>query len=171
MNLPSAIPAWMPGWLFLALVIPAMLWFLAFLMVPFSVFGVKARLETLENELQELNEQIRVMQMRVLGSLPAMPQARSAELPAHSTPSSVRNAAIQDDLPNFAQLKRTRQDTALPTRDPSPTREPPLKPNRPPIPTPQPRGSLGSFGGRDAMVPRERPAVPPRPRRTEPRLD
>ena len=147
MTLPFAVPDWMPGWLFLALAIPALLWFLAFLMVPFNVFGVKARLETLENELEELNEQIRVMQLRAAGNLPAI------------TPG--RNAETYDDLPNFAQLKRNRVEAA-------PAPEPPPPPKRPPIPTPQPRSS---FSTRDSMVPRERPTVTPRPRRTEPRLD
>lgn len=145
--MPFAVPDWMPGWLFLALAIPALLWFLAFLMVPFNVFGVKARLETLENELEELNEQIRVMQLRAAGNLPAT--------------APTRNNETYDDLPNFAQLKRNRAE-------PAPVQEPPPLPKRPPIPTPQPRSS---FGSRDTMLPRERPAVPPRPRRTEPRLD
>lgn len=148
MTLPFAIPAWMPGWLFLALVIPALLWFLAFLMVPFNVFGVKARLETIENELAELNEQVRVMQLRTAGNLPPATPMRGA-------------AETYDDLPNFAQLKRTRAE-------PPPAQEPPPSPRRPPIPVQQPRNS---FSSRDAMVPRERPVAPPRPRRTEPRLD
>lgn len=161
----------MPGWLFLALAIPVLLWFLAFLMVPFSVFGVKARLETLENELQELNEQMRVMQMRALGALPPMPPTRNTELSTPSVAPLARNTELPEELPNFAQLKRARQDPPAPARDPSSLRDTAPVPNRPPIPTPQPRSSLSSFGSRDAMVPRERPTAPPRPRRTEPRLD
>lgn len=151
MTLPFTIPAWMPGWLFLALAIPALLWFLAFLMVPFNVFGVKARLETLENQLEDLNEQVRVMQLRAAGTLaPTQP---------------VRNASSYDDLPNFAQLKRSRAEPAALAEEPAPSSK------RPPIPTPQPRQGLSNRESRDAMVPRERPSLPPRPRRTEPRLD
>lgn len=151
MTLPFAIPAWMPGWLFLALAIPALLWFLAFLMVPFNVFGVKARLETLENQLEELNEQVRVMQLRAAGALaPTQP---------------MRSTSSYDELPNFAQLKRSRMEP------PPAVEEPPPPTKRPPIPTPQPRASFGNRDTRESMVPRERPAPPPRPRRTEPRLD
>ena len=172
MTLPFAIPDWMPGWLFLALAIPALLWILAFLMVPFNVFGVKARLETLESELEELNEQIRIMQLRASGPRPSATPMRSAEnyddLPLRASgprPSAtpMRSAENYDDLPNFAQLKRTQ-----PMAPPPPVEEPPPPPKRPLIPTPQPRAS---FGAREALAPRERPTTPPRPRRTEPRLD
>lgn len=148
MSLPFAVPDWMPGWLMLALAIPVLLWCLAFLMVPFSVFGVKARLEALENEIQELNEQMRVMQLRAAGAGPVTSPARAQ--------------ATYDELPNFAQIKRARMDP-----EPLPVQEPPPA-KYPPIPTPQPRSA---FSSRDAMVPRERPVAPPRPRRTEPRLD
>lgn len=147
MTLPFAVPDWMPGWLFLALAIPVLLWCLAFLMVPFNVFGVKARLEAVENELQELNEQIRVMQLRAAGTM--------------QTTQATRNMETYDDLPNFAQLKRARAE-------PPPAQEDPRPLKRPPIPTPASRGGLSA---RDAMISRERPVVPPRPRRTEPRLD
>lgn len=149
MTLPLAIPNWMPGWLLLALAVPVLLWFLAFLMVPFNVFGVKARLEAMENELEELSEQIRVMQLRNTGTSPNAPPSRNIE-------------SGYDELPNFAQLKRARAEP------PMAAEEPPLMPNRPPIPAPQPRGG---FSSRDGLVPREHSAPPPRPRRTEPRLD
>lgn len=144
MTLPFALPDWFPGWLFLALLIPALLWFLAFLMVPFNVFGVKARLEALEAALDELNEEFRVSQMRASGVV--APTTRSTEL--------------YDDVPQFNQLKRTRME--------EPVAAPPPIPARPPIPTPAP----SSFAARESLTPRERPAaMPPRPRRTEPRLD
>ncbi|GAN78786.1 hypothetical protein [Acidocella aminolytica] len=141
MSLPLTLPDWMPGWLFLALAVPALLWFLAFLVVPFSVFGVKARLEAIEGELEDLHEELRVMQLRAAGALPV----------------AARSMDPYDDVPHFGQLKRSRAAQA-------PVEEPPA---RPPIPTSQPRGVTG----RESSAQRERPAVPPRPRRTEPRLD
>ncbi|HTQ71814.1 MAG TPA: hypothetical protein VMH92_10015 [Acidocella sp.] len=146
MTLPFSLPDWMPGWLFLALAVPALLWFLAFLMVPFSVFGVKARLETLEGELESLHEELRIMQMRAAGVLPA----------------PVRGMEPHDEVPNFGQLKRGR---AAP-----PPEEDPPPPSRARIPSAEPR----SFAARDFTASRERPAqpsTPARPRRTEPRLD
>ncbi|MGE4482680.1 hypothetical protein [Acidocella sp.] len=147
MSLPLSLPDWMPGWLFLALAVPALLWVLAFLMVPFSVFGVKARLEALEGELNALHEELRVMQMRAAGVLPA----------------PVRGMDSYDEVPNFGQLKRGRAaQQQMEESAPPPA-------SRAPIPNPEPRGG---FGKRDISPPRERPAAPPpRPRRTEPRLD
>ncbi len=145
MTLPFSLPDWMPGWLFLVLAVPALLWFLAFLMVPFSVFGVKARLEALEGELESLHEDMRVMQLRSAGVLP--------------TP--VRSMDSYEDVPHFGQLKRGR--AAPPVEEPPP-------PSRAPIPNPEPRG----FAARDFSASRERPSQPPTPprsRRTEPRLD
>ena len=144
MTLPFSLPVWIPGWLALAIAVPALLWFLAFLMVPFSVFGVKARLEALEGELESLHEDLRIMQMRAAGVI--------------STP--VRPMDSYDDVPHFGQLKRGRTP---------PEAEEPQAPRRPPIPTPEPRG----FAPRDVQASRERPSppAPPRPRRTEPRLD
>lgn len=146
MTLPFALPDWMPGWLLLALVIPALLWFLAFLMVPFNVFGVKARLEALEAALDELNEELRVSQMRTSTGLPT----------------ALRGTELYDDVPHFSQLKRSQPDPMI--------TEPAPPPARPPIPVAQPRGG---FSPREKLAPRERPAAapPPRPRRTEPRLD
>lgn len=145
MTLPFTLPDWMPGWLFLALAVPALLWFLAFLMVPFSVFGVKARLEALEGELENLHEDLRVMQMRAAGVI--------------STPVRPMDTSY-DEVPNFGQLKRGRATQA-------PVEEPQL--SRAPIPNPEPR----NFPARDLSASRERStaATPPRPRRTEPRLD
>ena len=141
MTLPFTLPDWMPGWLALALAVPALLWVLAFLMVPFSVFGVKARLETLESELESLHDELRIMQMRAAGII---------------TP-PVRSTEHYDEVPNFGQLKRGHAAT--------PFEEPPA-PKRPPIPTPEPRGPAP----RDLSAFRDRP-TPQRARRTEPRLD
>jgi hypothetical protein len=144
MSLPFSLPDWMPGWLALALAVPALLWLLAFLMMPFNVFGVKARLEALESELESLHEELRIMQMRAAGVI--------------STP--VRSLDPYDDVPHFGQLKRGRTPS-----DPEETQPQ----ARPPIPTPDPR----SFTARDYPAARERqaPLPQPRPRRTEPRLD
>src|SRR6202020_3085230 len=48
MNLPLMLPAWIPGWVVLILALPVLLYVLAFLLMPFSVFGVQARIESLE---------------------------------------------------------------------------------------------------------------------------
>lgn len=111
MNLPF-LPDWMPGWATLALAVPVLLWCLAFLLVPFSTIGVKARLESLEGQVEAMHEELRIMAMRASGALP--PAAR------HLDP--------YEDVPQFNALKRGRAE---------PTAEPEL-PRRPPIPTPTP---------------------------------
>ncbi|WP_297491091.1 hypothetical protein [Acidocella sp.] len=142
MNLPFSLPDWMPGWAILALAVPALLWFLAFLLVPFSTIGLKARLEALEGQVEAMHEDIRVMAMRASGALP--PLARQLD--------------PYDDVPHFGALKRGR---AEPRAEAAP---PPESPRRAPIPTPQPGNPPP---GRERLTP-----LPPamRPRR-EPRLD
>jgi hypothetical protein len=107
MNLPF-LPDWMPGWAVLALAVPALLWFLAFLLVPFSVIGLKARLESLEGLVEAMHEDLRVMAMRASGALP--PAAR------HLDP--------YEDVPHFNTLKRGAASE-------------PESPRHAPIPTPQ----------------------------------
>jgi len=85
-TLPFALPDWLPAWAFLLLAVPVLLWLLAFLTVPFSVFGVKARLESLEAQIDALQEDLRNATMRA------------------STGSRAR-VEDYDDVPNFNRVK------------------------------------------------------------------
>ena len=67
MNLPFTLPDWLPAWAFLLLAIPALLFVLAFLLMPFSVFGVKARLEAVEAQLDAMTEELRNLNFRARG--------------------------------------------------------------------------------------------------------
>jgi hypothetical protein len=67
MNLPFTLPDWLPAWAFLLLAIPALLFALAFLVMPFSVFGVKARLEAIEAQLDTITEEVRNLNLRARG--------------------------------------------------------------------------------------------------------
>jgi hypothetical protein len=55
------LPDWLPWWVPLALLVPASLWGLSFLFMPFSVFGVKSRLEVIEGRLEEIQNDLRHM--------------------------------------------------------------------------------------------------------------
>lgn len=55
------LPDWLPWWVPLALLVPASLWALSFLFMPFSVFGVKSRLEVIEGRLEEIQSDLRHM--------------------------------------------------------------------------------------------------------------
>ncbi len=65
MSLALPLPDWMPGWVPLALLVPAILYLLAFLFMPFSVIGVKSRLEALEARLDELQGELRSLTLRL----------------------------------------------------------------------------------------------------------
>jgi hypothetical protein len=65
MPLPFNLPLWLPWWMPLVLLVPTLLWGLAFLLVPFSVIGVKSRLEGLEARLDEIQAEIRTLALRL----------------------------------------------------------------------------------------------------------
>jgi hypothetical protein len=71
MNMPFALPDWVPWWVPLVFLVPALLYALAFLFMPFSVLGVKTRLEVIEARLDEIQQEIRHVALR----LPMGPQA------------------------------------------------------------------------------------------------
>jgi len=65
MNMPFALPDWVPWWVPLALLVPTLLYALAFLFMPFSVLGVKTRLEVIEIRLDEIQQEIRHLALRL----------------------------------------------------------------------------------------------------------
>jgi hypothetical protein len=150
-NLPLMLPDWIPGWVVLLLALPVLLYVLAFLLMPFSVFGVKARIESLEAQIDSLHEDLRTMSMRASRGLPSS----STEFDRY------------EDVPNFGRLKRSHRDSAEPTVQ-APVAPPAVRPVVSPVPAPAPISA--------PIVPtRERLAPAPPPpkvaRRTEPRLD
>jgi ABC-type sulfate transport system permease component len=60
MTSPIAFPDWVPPWAQLLVLIVGILVGLAFLLMPFSVFGVKSRLETIEARLDARARQDRL---------------------------------------------------------------------------------------------------------------
>ncbi len=70
MNTLFALPDWVPWWVPMVLLVPALLYGLAFLFMPFSVLGVKTRLEVIEVRLDEIQQEIRHLALR----LPIGPQ-------------------------------------------------------------------------------------------------
>ena len=65
MPIPFAFPDWVPWWLQLLSVVVLILFGLAFLFMPFSVFGVKSRLEAVEARLDEIQGEIRSLALRL----------------------------------------------------------------------------------------------------------
>jgi hypothetical protein len=100
-DLSTMLPAWLPSWSLLLLALPVLLYALVFLGMPFSVFGVKGRLESLEARVEALTDEIRVMNMRKVGVIP-------------------------EELPEFGRMKAAVAATAAPPPTP-PRAAPPLR--------------------------------------------
>ena len=73
--MPFSLPDWAPPWAGFALLVVAGLFGLAFLFMPFSVFGVKGRLDAIEVRLDEIQGEIRSLVLR----LPEAGRADQAE--------------------------------------------------------------------------------------------
>jgi hypothetical protein len=100
MTLPFSLPDWLPAWGFLLLAIPVLLFVLAFLLMPFSVFGVKSRLEAMESQLDALTEELRNLNFRARGmgaSGLAHDTDAAFDLPGYVAPKPASSAA--DDRP------------------------------------------------------------------------
>lgn len=65
MTLPFPLPEWLPSWAPVLVLVPGLLWALAFLLMPFSVFGVKGRLDSIEARLDEIQGEIRTLALRM----------------------------------------------------------------------------------------------------------
>jgi hypothetical protein len=98
MTLPFALPDWLPWWVPLLLLLPALLYALVFLFMPFSVIGVKSRLEAIEVRLDELQQEIRHLALRL--------------------PAASREADFEDVYAPRPAPRRTAE--ALPVRPPIP---------------------------------------------------
>ncbi len=65
MNSPLPLPDWVPWWVHLVLLLVGLLFLAVFLVMPFSVFGVKARLEGVEARLDEIQGELRSLSLRL----------------------------------------------------------------------------------------------------------
>ncbi|MBV9785721.1 MAG: hypothetical protein JO264_18095 [Acidisphaera sp.] len=63
--LSSWLPPWLPPWVPIVVLVPVLLYALAFLFMPFSVIGLKGRLETMEARLDEIQGEIRSLALRL----------------------------------------------------------------------------------------------------------
>jgi hypothetical protein len=63
--MPFTLPDWLPWWVPILVLIPCLLYALAFLFMPFGVIGVKGRLEGIEARLDEIQAEIRSLSLRL----------------------------------------------------------------------------------------------------------
>ena len=59
------LPEWLPWWAVLAVLVPVALYGLLFVAMPFSVFGIKPRLESIEARLDDIQGDIRSLALRL----------------------------------------------------------------------------------------------------------
>lgn len=65
MNSFLSMPDWVPWWVPLVLVVLALFYALAFMVMPFSVLGVKPRLDAIDARLDEIQHDIRILAARL----------------------------------------------------------------------------------------------------------
>jgi hypothetical protein len=65
MNLSSLLPDWLPWWVPLVVLVPVVLYLAVFLVMPFSVFGLKGRLDLIDARLDEIQGEIRALSLRL----------------------------------------------------------------------------------------------------------
>lgn len=128
MSLPFALPNWLPWWVPIAILVPALLYALVFLLMPFSVFGLRSRLDSVDMRLDEIQNEIRALVLR-------LPEARrrDAEETELLYPPLIDRPPIPPEpnrSPPFEQGSRSRLSVTTPPsrpqRDPRDVRaEPP----------------------------------------------
>jgi hypothetical protein len=124
MNMPMSLPEWMPlswlpWWGVLLVLLPAMLFLLAFLAMPFSVLGLKTRLEAIEERLDEIQGEVRALSLR----LPERGEAPVPIPPMPIPPARSQPAQQRQPAPRPAPEQYEGEDEA-----------PPRQKMRPPIP-------------------------------------
>ncbi len=157
MTSPFPLPDWLPWWVTIAVLVPALLYLLVFLLMPFSVFGLKGRLDSIEARLDELQGEIRTLVLR-------MPESRG------------RGMDWPDPPPIAPALRDEEDRPARPPIPPAPVQAPrraPVEPGYRPPQYQQPETEdLPPDPAEEPGEPRRRPVIrPARPQRSEPRLD
>jgi hypothetical protein len=88
MSTPLALPDWVPWWAQLLALIVAIMLTLCFVLMPFSVFGLKPRLEAIEARLDEIQGEIRALSLRL--PEPAPRPSLVSEPPLQAAPAAAR---------------------------------------------------------------------------------
>ena len=129
MNLPFTLPDWLPWWAPILLLVPALVWALAFLLMPFSVIGLKGRLELMEAQMEELQGELRALTHHMPEPMRqssyddiytppgSAPEPRRDHAPLVSRP-PIPPAAydLDEDDSRMGRLGPRRVDTARPAR-------------------------------------------------------
>jgi hypothetical protein len=93
MSTPLALPDWVPWWAQLLALIVAIMLTLCFVLMPFSVFGLKPRLEAIEARLDEIQGEIRALSLRL--PEPAPRPSLVSEPPLQAAPAAARPRSLR----------------------------------------------------------------------------
>ena len=136
MNQFLSLPDWAPGWLGPVLVILGALFALAFLLMPFTVFSLKSRLEQIELKLEDLHADLRAIvapnqagatRSHYASPEPAQPQADRYPVHPPIPPAPARYQADRAPPPPARAPDRVAPAPPSPYRDePRPRAEPKL---------------------------------------------
>ncbi|MCQ8277233.1 hypothetical protein NFI95_02055 [Acetobacteraceae bacterium KSS8] len=131
LNLP--LPDWVPWWAQLVILILAILFGFAFLMMPFAVFGLKGRLDFLEAQLDDIHAELRMIATRLPEPDRAPPREPVFE---EMTRPAARRSPSPVQMPDPAGSPHPEQRRATFAPEPPPMPEPP-RPAERPAPTPR----------------------------------
>jgi hypothetical protein len=162
-----SLPDWAPWWVPMAVLVPALLYLLVFLLMPFSLFGLKRRLEAIEARLDEIQGEIRSLVLR-------MPELRGRgidwnELPPIAPARAEEDRPVRPPIPSAPVVAPRRSPVEPQHRGPpEPAYRAASVPNQPPLQA----EPLGPGTGEEYAPPRRRPLIrPTRAARSEPRVD
>jgi hypothetical protein len=122
MTMPAILPDWIPWWAQLALLVLALLFAVAFLLMPFAVFGLKGRLDLLEAQLDDMHADLRVLAMRLPDAEPGRPERRVMVEPEEydAAPASRGTQVRNRSHPLRADDRRPRGDDSVARSDDRP---------------------------------------------------
>lgn len=124
MTLPFPVPDWLPWWAPMAILVPLLIYALVFFVMPFSVFGLRGRLEAIEARIDALHVELRTLVLR----LPENPDEIDYTLPPVHRPERSR-----PPIPPAAPYP----GGPYPTRQAAPPDPPYYNPPPPPAPMPE----------------------------------
>ncbi len=131
LNLP--LPDWVPWWAQLVILILAILFGFAFLMMPFAVFGLKGRLDFLEAQLDDIHAELRMVATR----LPDPNRAPLREPVFEEMPRQAPGRSpspVQTPEPPYVEPARTGPLHPSPAPHQEPQQEPARPAERSPVP-------------------------------------
>jgi len=111
-----AIPG-LPGWTGPLLTLLLALVGLAFLLMPFSVFGVKGRLEAIEAQLDEIQAELRSLALRTAEAPRRPPSDDWVDLPSRARPAEEPMMRQSPPIPPPAAWPESRGGRAEPRMD------------------------------------------------------